>query len=444
LTEWKGLDRISAVVHGMGNIWREMTKDDFGLDGEIEVVTPKANGKGYETTGGIIKVQAKSGESYVRYDSDASFSTPVDQNDLEYWQACTFPVLFIVYHPKDDELYFKEVKAYIRDTPGVFSKPHHIKFDKAKDKFRASSEAELSQHAKISPPRISFNQKERLFTNLLPIKSLPKTLYYATTRRKDRQAICDEIDGFIPPFCIVEGELYSFSDLAKDDCTLKQFCEGKIATKAASEWLTDDERRKDYIFLLNQLLGKHMRRCGIRYNRDFGRSYFPRENDKDLEFRRTWTSVRTNVTSERIVTKYYEYGQDKFWRHLAVETWFMQMGDHWFLEIRPKYFFTVDGEKPSDGELAGPYTTSLKANEHNSQVLNHVLFWADVLSLQKCLIQVRLDDQTILEIEKHPLTGIATFGISDDPATSEEKAPPRQPLLFDSFEDEDDEGGEDA
>jgi Domain of unknown function (DUF4365) len=123
LTEWKGLDRISVIVHQMGNIWRETTKDDFGLDGEIEVVTPKAIGEGFETTGGIVKVQSKAGERYVRYDSDTSFSTPVDQNDLDYWRKCTFPVLFIVYHPTDDKLYFKEVKAYIRDTPGVFAKP---------------------------------------------------------------------------------------------------------------------------------------------------------------------------------------------------------------------------------------------------------------------------------------------------------------------------------
>ena len=82
LTEWKGLDRISVIVHQMGNIWREMTKDDFGLDGEIEVATPKANGEGFETAGGIVKVQSKAGESYVRYDSDTSFSTPHDRPDV--------------------------------------------------------------------------------------------------------------------------------------------------------------------------------------------------------------------------------------------------------------------------------------------------------------------------------------------------------------------------
>jgi hypothetical protein len=377
------LDRISTVVHEMGNIWREMTKDDFGLDGEIEVVTPKVNGEGFETAGGIVKVQSKAGESYVRYDSDTSFSSPVDQNDLEYWQKCTFPVLYIVYHPNDDKLSFKEVKAYIRDTPGVFSKPHHIKFDKAKDEFTASSKAEVCKHAKVSPPRIAFDQKERLFTNLLPIRKLPETLYYATTRRKSRESIRDEIEGFVPPFCIVDGKLYSLSDLADEKCALNKFCLGKVGTKPATEWIADEARVNDFIFLLNQLLGKHMGRCGVRYNRDFGRNYFPRESAEGTAFKRAWTSVRTGVADERTVVKYYEYGKDKFWRHLASETSFERFGGAWFLRITPKYFFTEDGEKPCDSELVGPYTTSLKADEHNSHVLNHVLFWADVLAFHK-------------------------------------------------------------
>lgn len=444
LTEWKGLDRISVVVHDMGNIWREMTKDDYGLDGEIEVVTPKANGEGFETTGGIVKVQSKAGESYVRYDTDKSFSSPVDQNDLEYWQKCTFPVLYIVYHPKDDRLYFKEVKAYIRDTPGAFSKPHHIKFDKTKDEFAASSKAVVSQHANVSPPRISFDQKERLFTNLLPIKKLPETLYYATTRRKSRQGIRDEIDGFVPPFCIVEGNLYSLSDLANDECALKPFFTGQVKSKPASEWLGDEERVNDFVYLLNQLLGKHIGRCGVRYNPDFGRNYFPRENTTDTAFKRTWTSVRTGVADERTVVKYYEYGLDKFWRHLACEIAFERFGKEWFLRIKPKYFFTEDGEKPCDRELVGPYTTSLKAAEHNSQVLNHVLFWADTLALQKSIIEVRLDGQTVMRIEKMPFSGMAHFAIPDDPATYEEKAPSSQLSLFDFSDEEDEEGSGNA
>lgn len=436
LTEWKGLDRISVIVHGMGNIWREMTKDDFGLDGEIEVVIPKANGEGFETAGGIVKVQSKAGERYVRLDTEASFTTPVEHNDLEYWRKCTFPVLFIVYHPKDDKLYFKEVKAYIRDTPSVFTKPYHIKFDKAKDEFAIGSKDDVCNHAKVSPPRISFAQNERLFTNLLPIKSLPTTLYCASTRRKTRKSVQDSIDGFVPPFSIVEGKLYSFSDLADEKCSLKKFCKGKVDSVSASEWIGDKDRRRDFVFLLNQLLGKHLRKCGIFYNRDFGRNYFRREDDTGAVFRRNWTSIRTGVSNDRIVAKFYEYGKDKFWRQLASETHFEQFGNRWFLRIMPKYLFTEDGKKPCDSERVGPYTTSLKADEHNSQVLNHVLFWSDIISRKRPTIEIQLDGVTIMEIEKMPLFGIAKFAIPDDPATYEEKSPSLQPSLLDLLGDE--------
>jgi hypothetical protein len=211
-----------------------------------------------------------------------------------------------------------------------------------------------------------------------------------------------------------------------------------------SEWINDEARTGDFVFLLNQLLGKHMRRCGIRYNQDFGRSYFPRENATDMAFKRKWTSVRTEASDERTVAKYYEYGHDKFWRHLALETSFDRFGESWFLRIMPKYFFTEDGEKPCDGELAGRYTTSLKADEHNIQVLNHVLFWADVLSLQQSYISVRLDNDRVMLIEKTPLTGIARFAIPDDPATYDEQAALAKPSLFDLMTDEDEEGDADA
>jgi hypothetical protein len=436
-TEWKGLDRISIIVHEMGNIWREMTKDDYGLDGEIEVVTPKADGKGAETTGGIVKVQAKAGDRYVHFDDEDSFVSPVDQDDLKYWHDCNFPVLYIVYHPRDDRLYYKEVKEYLRETPGVLSKPHHIRFNKARDVFQASSQAEVSRHASVSRPRIAFGQKEKLHSNLLPVKRLPEIIYRAATRRKSRDSIRDEIEGYVPPFCVVDSTIYSLTDPADERCPLHRFCTGRFGSVPATDWIGDGQRINDLIYLLNQLLGKHMARCGVRYNKDFGRSYFPREDEEALEFKKSWTSLRTGVTDERIVAKYYEYGADKFWRHLAAEARLCLLGDGWFLQIIPMYFFTEDGEKPCTGEVAGPYTTSLKADEKNNHVLNHVLFWADILSPGQSSIALRLDGQTIMVIDKQPMIGIANFAIPEDPALLREEPPSRQLSLFGADEDED-------
>ena len=135
-SEWKGIDRINEAVHKMHCIFREISKDDFGIDGEIEVVVRKEDEEeAYETTGGIIKLQSKSGNSYIKHDSDTGFYVYVKQQDLELWNGSNYPVIFVVYHPHDDKLYWKDVKAYIKTTPQVFHSPLRIAFDKTKDLF---------------------------------------------------------------------------------------------------------------------------------------------------------------------------------------------------------------------------------------------------------------------------------------------------------------------
>ena len=214
--EWRGIDRITAVVHEMNCIFREITKDDYGLDGEIEVVVPKSDGKGFETTGGIIKVQAKSGTSYVKEDKKDTFSTPVSKVDLEDWHNAAYPVFFIVYHPTDDRLYFKEIKIYVRETPDVFKAPFKIVFDKGKDEFSKDSYSAVSGSSEVSPHRISTRQREKLFTNLLLVKRQPKFIYSSVTSYKTHKELRSAVNGFLPPFTILEGKLFTFENLYHD------------------------------------------------------------------------------------------------------------------------------------------------------------------------------------------------------------------------------------
>ena len=422
IREWKGLDRISQVVHEMKCIFREISKDDFGLDGEIEVVRPKSDGNGYETTGGIIKVQAKSGHSYVKQDSKTCFVTPVKKNDLEYWRSCTFPVLFIIYHPQDDKLYWKDIKAYIQSTPTIFQSPHRITFDKPSDTFAVNCYEQICRIAEVSPPRISEEKRERLFSNLLLVKRLPQTITHAPTTHRDYEELKQKIKGFRPPFCIFEDRLYTLSDLYHAQCTLRKFCDmNHVAKLPAEHWATDELRRKDYVFLLNQLLGIHLRKCGLRYNPDFRRNYFPRQDKERSEYKRDWLNVRTSrAAPARTVAKFYEYGPDRFWRHLAANLSLKTIGQSWYLKIIPKYFFTEDGEIPYESKKVGPYTTKIKAQERNIHGLNHVLFWADVLSESKPTIDIKLDFKIAMTIEKNPLSSIANFAIPHDPAVYEE------------------------
>ncbi len=84
-TELATLDRISPIVHEMKCLWREINKSDFGIDGEIELLTPRPDGKGYHVTGGILKVQAKSGQSYIVQNSASHFLIKSSKDDFELW-----------------------------------------------------------------------------------------------------------------------------------------------------------------------------------------------------------------------------------------------------------------------------------------------------------------------------------------------------------------------
>ena len=182
------------------------------------------------------------------------------------------------------------------------------------------------------------------------------------------------------------------------------------------------------------------------------RYYFIREDLKREEIKHPWYNIRNNRHAPgRITVKHYRYGPDDFWRHLAANLTFKQIGEKWYLQIIPRYYFTVDGSFPYDPSKVGSLTTKIKAKEINYNVLYHVLFWADVLSWpgerpenrKKAIISY--NSQKIIVINKLPCSGIAPFSIPADPAIYLDIKPSGQMKLMDWEEqnDREDEGQED-
>lgn len=445
-TELEGLDRISQVVHEMKCLFREITKSDYGIDGEIEICTLKENGKGYQATRGIIKVQAKSGKSYITQDTPDSFAAKSSRDDFEYWHTSNFPTAFIIFHPQDKKLYWKEMTTYLNSTPNVWKSPYKITFNKAEDEFTSDCLSRIQSIAQIGSSRISNKEREKLFSNLLKIPKMPDKVWSAFCNVKHHKDILQEVRGFIPPFKIVAKELHTLADLNVSDCVFRPYCEVQniVSSEATQVFVSDPDKRRVYVYLINQLLYKHLRRSGLAYNKEFNRYYFPRQKDGAKEVKVRWYNIRRGRYSHRPVTvvKYYEYGQDKFWRHTAAKIQIILFNNNWFLQILPMYLFTIDGRIPWNPEKVGPYTTSIKAQETNQPVLNHVLFWSYILSGRTSkgrTIDIVMPfgktskSKTIMSIEKMPVTGIANFAIPYDPATYEEPQVNDQISFFDQF-----------
>ena len=249
--EWEGLDRIQLVVHKMRCIYREINKDDFGIDGEIEIVVPKPDGLGYETTGSVLKFQAKSGKSYIKSDKPDSFHVPVSKDDLLLWHNSNVPTLFLVFHPGDDRLYWKEIKGFIKQTKNVWQPPYQIVFNKAEDEFSENTFDKLTPIANIKHPKVSWAAKEKLFTNLLEIEELP-SIYSSTTKAVDEAEILFSVSNQVPPFFIQNQRLYSCSDLSDLSNSLSGWVDGSNCRQEALTNLFENaDLKRGYVKILN-------------------------------------------------------------------------------------------------------------------------------------------------------------------------------------------------
>jgi hypothetical protein len=197
--------------------------------------------------------------------------------------------------------------------------------------------------------------------------------------------------------------------------------------------------RSNVINLFNQLLGRHLAERGLEYSFDYKRSFFPRENQKDLEFKRKWKSIRTGASDARAVCRFYDqYGSLRFWRYEALSAGFRVFGNRIYLEIEPKLFYTEDGITPCAGDLVGPYSTGYKARRFNPAVLNDVLFWADVFGAKKGgEIEMRVGREILIKISSEPVTFTADFSIAQPDASKRKtkRDSSRAPKLFDDASD---------
>ena len=74
-----------------GDLIQGLTR--LGIDGEIELCVERTDGDGRVGTGKIVKVQSKSGSSYVTKNTATSFEMPTRRSDLEYWTKVNVPVI---------------------------------------------------------------------------------------------------------------------------------------------------------------------------------------------------------------------------------------------------------------------------------------------------------------------------------------------------------------
>jgi hypothetical protein len=217
--------------------------------------------------------------------------------------------------------------------------------------------------------------QEILLGNLLEVKSLPGTVWSGATSHEKP----DEIWQSVPDaevFLIREHRLWTFADLSDDNEALRKAVEtASVQPTATTEWISDADKVRWLMALLNSVLRKRMGKVGIRKDAK-GRFYFKANADGTP---RRWANAGARER-EVAAKKMSADGKSHFYVHAAAYIKFEKLGDRFFIKLEPTYTFTEDGENPLTPKATGKLSIRWSGQQRNDTIIRNLLFWTKLIA----------------------------------------------------------------
>jgi hypothetical protein len=261
---------------------------------------------------------------------------------------------------------------------------------------------------------------ESLLSTLMVVSELPQHVraapHLAEDPRRVAAAVRWEPDTGPPPFIARESRVYAFHDLRNRNGPFARAVDiGAVETFAMRDLCASDDGSRRYVELLNRSLSGHVRRLGMRYDKEHRRYYFALCEDGSApraEYRsKTGRSMSREVVKEAM---YRSGGSKGFWWHQAVSLRFLLVAQGCVLSVRPEFHLTSDGQETLDSPLIGRRVTRRKSRIYNSQYIDGVQFWREVITERSPRAVIRVGGQR-LTIDNDVLTcDVVSPGVPDD------------------------------
>lgn len=380
MTGQKGINLIEKIVLEMGFVWYPTGGLEAGIDGTIEIRNPQTG----EVANNIVQVQSKATENPFIAETTEKFEYLCKEKDIDYWLGGNTPVILVVSRPKDDLICWISVKDYFNSPDKIKSKK--VYFDKNINRFSKASATELTSLAVSKSVGLYLDpvqKSEVMYSNLLEIKKFPEYIYMADTTFKKNKDVVDELRRLGADinyeWILRNKRILSFHDL--DLFPWNKLCDiGTLENFGIEEWAfaDDTDRENELRDLLNKSLTEMLKEKHVRYSPDKRLYHFtatkklkPRKIKYQSIFKEAGRTVFSGYSKRK------DSDEPAYYRHSAFAGKFIKLGDKWYLEITPTYYFTRDGFV--EYLFAEEKIKKIKMLELNMAILGQVVMWAHLL-----------------------------------------------------------------
>ena len=267
-------------------------------------------------------------------------------------------------------------------------------------KYKLDHEAKVAHRTPEPPVEV---HEESVDVSILPVSALPDRIYIAPARFRTTEEIGERLARprgreEVFPFVLQGGDVWSFNDLSNPR---GPFSKTVDATKSQERSATDvrAEQPSMYIWLLNAMLRRALRRRGVGHDRDHDRYYFLPDHETVTRLVTAKTKLGRTQNQKKVVRQQGERSGKlrDIWWHLAASLRFEEFApDQWGLTLRPEYHLTSDGRTPLDPRRVGPKVTRQKSRMYNESYFDAVHFLRYFLMDGRSRMVIRAGGQVIV------------------------------------------------
>jgi hypothetical protein len=256
----------------------------------------------------------------------------------------------------------------------------------------------VGKQSEFEPPKPKSVDRveECLLSNLFPVTKFPSTIFSAPTEVRRVADVFMRLGREVGdhPFLLKSRRLYTFENLRDSSSIFGSVIQNKQITEEESlEWLRNDVKRNDIVYLFNIALEKYCRKRGMYFDREHDRFVCLLDDGKDKVFE--WRA-KTKRVERRVARKVFgKDGKLLFCIHYASSLRFIVIDNVLFLKIEPTRIFTSNGFTPIRVERLASLMSRYLSKEYNSAYLSLVRFWAKYLSRLDVKIVVPAGNQAI-------------------------------------------------
>jgi len=297
------------------------------------------------------------------------------------------------------------------------------------------------RHALFSGTAVSV--EEPVVSNLLPVAETPRCIFSAESRLQTEKEIVEVCGGAEPlPFLLKDSTIYTLLPLAGDSVFARALKARSVPIQEPfTTWLSDTDRSKWAIEILDRSLRRHAWKRGLRYDEDHSLFYFSRSKPKKLWWETAGKIALREVTAPLMKSYRIEDGRavefQRGWKHEAIRAGFVQTGGQLFLQLDPAWFLTeLDGKTPATQQPVAPLD-SIRADRNGANFSRALRFWSAIfakshreLRIETCAgpLRVRLTPPSssaprIIAKDRLSLEDFATANLAED-----ERIPELDPL----------------